>query len=581
MALALGRHRRARDRAPNPLVRRFKTILHWLLRNAVLYLALVLALAAAPLIGRAWTQATRQEATFRGLEGVEAQLRGRYGDLAREFEEATTGLEEHGLAELDRRILATRREMEAEKARLGEGAGVMAIYRQGPQVLLANQQLKLRIALLERELNSLQAARYLADRRSAQDKQRQARAALVEAQARCDETTFRQRELEARWSYRLRSWLESPEHKAVAAASQRECARRDQARTTLDAIGYMEGSAEQAKATLDSSRQGVTAHFDAALAELSREREQARTRWNGTYVQKLRLWAQERKLDRLLVQAFYALILILATPYLIRILFWTVLAPLAERRPAIRLAVPGGGGTGIPGAEPSTTSVPVRLGAGEELLVRQAYLQTTSHVGAKATQWLLDWRHPLASWVSGLTFLTRIQGAGEVTTVSAVRDPFAEVTMLTLPEGASCVLQPRALAAVVQPSARPLRITSHWRLGSINAWLTMQLRYLVFHGPCRLVVKGGRGVRVERAERGRVFGQAQLVGFSADLAYSVSRTETFWPYFFGYEQLFKDKVEAGAGVLVIEEAPMAGRASGKAGRGLEDAFDVVTKAFGI
>jgi hypothetical protein len=64
-----------------------------------------------------------------------------------------------------------------------------------------------------------------------------------------------------------------------------------------------------------------------------------------------------------------------------------------------------------------------------------------------------------------------------VTTISAVRDPFAEVTVITLPEGAACVLHPRALAAVAHPIGRTVRITSHWRLLSLSAWLTLQLRY--------------------------------------------------------------------------------------------------------
>jgi len=94
------------------------------------------------------------------------------------------------------------------------------------------------------------------------------------------------------------------------------------------------------------------------------------------------------------------------------------------------------------------------------------------------------------------------------------------------------------------------------------------------------VIKGGRGVRVERAERGRIFGQDQLVGFSTDLAYSISRTETFWPYFFGREPLFKDRVEDGGGLLVIEEAPLAGR--GRRGKGgLEGALDTALRAFGM
>ena len=111
--------------------------------------------------------------------------------------------------------------------------------------------------------------------------------------------------------------------------------------------------------------------------------------------------------------------------------------------------------------------------------------------------------------------------------------------------------------------------------------MTMQLRYLVFHGPCSLIVKGGRGIRVERAERGRIFGQDQLVGFSADLAYSVTRAETFAPYFFGREQLYKDKVERGSGILIIEEAPQASREGGGVRRGIEGAFDAGLKAFGL
>lgn len=559
---------------------RLKTVLQWLLRRALLYLALVLAFAAAPFVAQAWKQAGELESAYRDLAQSEARLRGEYAGLERQFALATTGLESSSLAELDHRIAATRRQRDAEQRGLRQNSGIFALYREGPGALLVNEQRKLRIAVLERQLRSLEAARHLVDRRAAQAAQSVARDRLGRAQRDCEEATLRQRELEARWAYRLRSWIESAEHREIATRRANACEERDRARSTLADIAYLEGSTDRAQEALDASRRDLTRSLDEALAALSREKAEAETRWKGTYVQKLKLLAQELHLESLLVKAFWALLLILAAPFLVRVLFWTVFAPLAERRPAIRLRVPGGRGLAIAPSERSAPSVPVRLGPGDELLVRQSYLQTTSQAGAKATRWLLDWRHPLASFVSGLTFLTRIRGEGEVTTVSAVRDPFSEVTSLVIPEGTSCVLQPRALAAVVQPIDRPLRITAHWRLGSLNAWLTMQLRFLVFHGPCRLVVKGGRGVRVERAERGRIFGQAQLVGFSADLAYSVSRTETFWPYFFGYEQLFKDKVEAGEGVLVIEEAPMAGR-RGTTRHGLEGAFDVMTKAFGI
>lgn len=562
-------------------VARLTVVAGWMLRRAVLYSALVVALAIAPLIAQSWQQATEHGSDFRGLSAIEDGLRTESGALTRKFEIATSGLEGQSLAVLDARISKTKADLDTERRRLEEGAGVLSLYRNGPQVLLANQRCRLQIALLERQLASFEAARTLVEQRGAENRQAEARRRFMTAQRQCAVATARQSSLERTWSYRLRSWVESPEHRALAASRNRACGELDAALRAQQGINYVEGSAQRAQVAYEASRRDVDRSLEAAMAGLAQERQDALTRWNGTFVQKLRLQANEWHLGTLLTQAFWALLLIILTPFLVRLLFWFVLAPVAERRPAIRLVVPGGPGRTIPPAERSTTSVAILLGATDELLVRQAYLQTTSQGGSKATQWLLDWQHPIASLVSGMSFLTRIRGEGEITTVSAVHDPFAEVAILTLPKGASCVLQPRALAAVVQPIGRPLRITSHWRLTSLNAWLTLQLRYLVFHGPCRLVVKGGRGVRVERAERGRIFGQAQLVGFSADLAYSVTRNETFWPYFTGYDQLFKDKVEAGEGVLLIEEAPMAGRKSGAARHGLEGAFEVLTKPFGF
>lgn len=279
--------------------------------------------------------------------------------------------------------------------------------------------------------------------------------------------------------------------------------------------------------------------------------------------------------------AFYVLVLIILMPFIIRIIFYYILAPIAARRASIHISVPNGGDVKIPLAQPSRVSVPITLEGNKELLVRQNYLQTSSLVGKKETRWMLDYTHIFSSVASGLIFLTRIRGEGEITTVSAVRDPFAELTEVFLPEGAACVLHPRALVAVVYPSGKTMKITSHWRLFTLSAWLTMQLRYLVFHGPGRLIVKGGRGIRVEQAERGRIFGQDQLVGFSADLSYSVIRAETFAPYFFGREQLYKDKVEQGSGILIIEEAPQASREGSGARRGLEGIFDAGMKAFGL
>lgn len=283
-------------------------------------------------------------------------------------------------------------------------------------------------------------------------------------------------------------------------------------------------------------------------------------------------------LREILVQALLALLAITLLPFVLRTIFYHVLAPLAARAAPVRFDT-GNGAVPPPTGTASRTSQSLLLAPGDVALVRQDYLQSSSLLGDKRTRWLLDSRHPVASLASGMRFLTRIEGAGESVGISATTDPFAEVAVLTIPEGASAVVRPRSLAALVHSAESPPRLESRWRLFSLPAWLTLQLRYFEFHGPVRLVHHGGRGLRIEPAHGGRILGQDQVVGFSTDLAYSVVRTETFWPYFFGRVNLLKDRVEDGAGVVLVEEAPLAGRKGLR--RGIEGGVDAVLKAFGI
>ena len=103
----------------------------------------------------------------------------------------------------------------------------------------------------------------------------------------------------------------------------------------------------------------------------------------------------------------------------------------------------------------------------------------------------------------------------------------------------------------------------------------------MFHGPVTLIVKGCRGIRVERATAGRSINQAATIGFSANLAYSVQRYETFMPYLFGKQELFNDNFAGGPGFCIYEETPYFGKASGVTGRGLQGILDSVLKVFGI
>ena len=564
-------------------MRAIGAVIGWLGRRAVLYLLLVAALIAAasllPWLQSEWVRPNDAQTRIARLEPVRAEVArataaGRQA-LDRRMREAGG----QSVQWIDARLLAVRRDLaKLERTQASRAQTLLHLARGDAAAVLRDQRHTLAILLRRREIAALDRARAEAELARFGNLRGQARAADT-LRRQCATARTRVTEFDRQWIGRRILDLSARARladtaTAVCADADRTAAsvrlRLEAQRAAIVVRRQARAASARAAATLDAEARAVTAALDHQLA-----------RDRAVVSASLRGWAERIDLAGKARLAAWLLLAGILLPYAIRTLCYFVLAPIAARRPPIQLRVPGGEGTAVLQAERSTTSVGVRLNAGEELLVRQDYLQSSSGVGHKATRWLLDPRHPLTSIAAGLVFLTRIRGEGEVTTISAVRDPFAEVTVLTLPEGAACVLHPRALAAVAQPFDRPLTITRHWRLTTLNAWLTLQLRYLVFHGPARLVIKGARGVRVERAEHGRIFGQEQLAGFSAELTYSVTRTETFWPYLFGRESLLKDRVIGGDGVLIVEEAPFVGRGGRGARKGLEGALDAMLKAVGI
>jgi hypothetical protein len=276
------------------------------------------------------------------------------------------------------------------------------------------------------------------------------------------------------------------------------------------------------------------------------------------------------------------------TPYAIRTFFFYVLAPIATRRPAVAL-LPDSGGRVLTGRElsgqasgtTSSVSCRVTIDSSNELLVHPEYLQSQPNDCATRTQWILNRHIPLSSIAAGLHGLTRFRAeTPQTVVVSSTRDPLSEVSLITIPEGSSTVLLPRHIVGVLQTRGAPLRITRHWRLFSLHAWLTLQLRYLVFHGPVTLVVKGCRGVRVEAAEAGRSLNPAATMGFSANLRYASRRCETLYGYLSGQQPLLNDSFAGGSGYYIYQELPYQ-RRSGPFGRGLEVLLDAVLKPLGI
>lgn len=333
-------------------------------------------------------------------------------------------------------------------------------------------------------------------------------------------------------------------------------------------------------ARIDSALSAASAGIEpqrilAMLAPLDRDIARADAVVSGSWMSRLL-----QPVIHALPLAGLVLLAAFAAHLLVKVLFYYVLAPLASKRKPIRLSPKESGAISVMPA--SAVSQQVMLAGDERLLVLPDYVQSAPVGGEKKTRWLLDWSCPWTCLISGMFALTSIRtGSGKPVVLSASDDASSELALVALPEGAQMVFQPRCLVGVIHPDAARLRISRHWRLGTLHAWLTLQLRYLVFHGPATLVVKGSRGVRVEPAGQGRLISQSATLGFSASLAYSTVRCDTFFPYYMGKTALLQDQFAGGPGYYVYDETPRGGKQGNVIERGLEGFTDGVLKIFGI
>lgn len=296
------------------------------------------------------------------------------------------------------------------------------------------------------------------------------------------------------------------------------------------------------------------------------------------FSQRILLWGRE-----VLPTALGLFVLIVVTPWLLKTVIYFGIAPLVEKLPPVRVI--DREPRSAPGFKPSAVSAEITIQPGEELLAHADFLQGLSQDAVKKTRWFLNWRLPVSSALSKMILLTSVRPAGDQPSqiiISSTKDALGEVGVLTLPEGSTIVMQPRALAGVVKSLSGPIRISSEWRIRSLHSWLTLQLRYLVFHGPCQLIVKGCRGVKVEALSGApsRLIDQSATLGFSAHLDYSNTRCETFIPYLRGQKDLFKDLFAGHNGVFLCEEMPNNGD-SARGGRGLEGFLEGILKIFGL
>lgn len=489
-------------------------------------------------------------------------------------------LESASLKELDSRIFTIDRDLQALSAST-QGNNLLSVLATSPITTGLTDRLKrdVELQILRQERDYLELLRSVHNGPSDQEALRQAHITAyknLQANEAAQEQIRRNHPI----SHRV---LLTPQHKELSHLqatyktlfdiNQRAYEAWERKRKWLSYIKSSKRQFEISRTQLDSSMQPLAAAIDDRQSRIS-----------VNWIERISAPARE-------VVPMAALILlgIILTPLAIKIVFYYLLAPIASRRPPIVLIPMASGVIGPRDGHQSTdrtrisaVSQQVAIDRDHELLIHPEYLQSSPTNGRIDTKWFLDSSYLLTSLASGMYALTRIRvDHDDSAVISATKDPLSEVGILSLPDGSAVVLQPRSLIGVLSSKDKPVRITSHWRLFSLHAWVTLQLRYLVFHGPTALLVKGCRGIRVEDSESGRRINQAATIGFSANVSYSTSRCETFAAYLMGKQELLNDNFSGTPGFYIYEEMPHAGERGGITGRGLEGVTDSLLKIFGV
>lgn len=257
------------------------------------------------------------------------------------------------------------------------------------------------------------------------------------------------------------------------------------------------------------------------------------------------------------------------------LIFWGV-APLADRAPPLRLRNPGE--TLQAGASGVTVDVP--LGKDTELLVRSGVQDRSSNMLIDDKLFLKNSMF-LTCAAAGLVNLQRFRSNEKsFVTVSSTEEGHFEVALIELPAGGALVLHARALVGVVKARKQNLVVRRPLRIGWLISWITFQFRYIVFEGPCTLIVQGSMGVRVKDAELGRATNKRVVLGFDASLAYGAMRSGSFLPYLLGRASLYDDCFE-GKGRYIYEAKSVSSGPGTIWGRGLKGIGDAFQRAIGI
>jgi hypothetical protein len=247
-------------------------------------------------------------------------------------------------------------------------------------------------------------------------------------------------------------------------------------REKLRHLGLEEGALgslqlDVARARIEQARRGA--------AELERELERTATLEASPVGFLLREWRSVR-------WTLLGIVLLLVfAPYVQRVLNYFVLMPLVERFAAPLRLAPARSGEIRCGK--SQRSLEIRLGEREHASVRSQYARPVQ--GRVSGRLLYRLSAPFVSYAAGLRLLTRVEGAAGSdvrVTLAAPDDPNAYLMRVELEAHPGLVIHPKHLVGLVGD----LELSTRWRLFSLHAWATWQLRYILLSGTGAILVEG-------------------------------------------------------------------------------------------
>jgi len=298
---------------------------------------------------------------------------------------------------------------------------------------------------------------------------------------------------------------------------------------------------------------------EASIAQSRKELASTKTRLGGLEFQLAKLAGNVTTTEEI-VRAWrkfkpwiaWAVAGIVLTPIVWSLFMYYAIAPIATKQRPIKLVESET--NNIYWADPRT-SLNVTLDPAEQLWVRNELLTQRAGISKRtATFW--NWRAPAVSTLSGLVFCTQAMNNTDRPSVFVLssNNPEEEISEIVLEEGSSLVLHVTNIVAI----SGDVAVRARWRILNLNAWLTGQLRFLIFEGPGSIFVGAPRGIEGCKVTDKQMVEQQITIGFDSNLDYSVKRTETFVPYFRGQASLFDDCFE-GQGTMFRKNAASHGR----------------------